>query len=223
MYSVLIVEDDPMVAMINEKYIRKAGGFTVAAKVANGQKALEFLRNTGVDLILLDMFMPGMSGSELLLTIRESGIDADVIMVTAANDRDTLELTRRLGVVDYLVKPFAYDRFRQALGRFAAYREALDKTEAMNQRKVDTLFGEGSVSPGTELPKGIQSETMNLILDFLHDTAVCPMTGEEIGSRIGLSGVTVRRYMNYLVSIGRAKGEMDYETGGRPCIKYTDL
>jgi len=221
MYKVLIVEDDPMVAMINEKYIKKDGDFEVVCKVNNGLKALEYLQDNKVDLILLDVYMPNMSGVELLRAIRELGIDADAIMVTAANDSNTLESTIRLGVVDYLVKPFAYDRFKLALDKFVMYRNTLNNSDILSQKKVDTVFRESTSNEPTDLPKGIQEETMNSLINFLNSNPSVSLTGEEIGNQIGLSGVTVRRYMNYLVSIGIAKGEMDYETGGRPCIKYS--
>lgn len=45
-------------------------------------------------------------------------------------------------------------------------------------------------------------------------------TGDEIAEKVNLTGVTVRRYMNYLAESGRVVGEMNYETGGRPCMKY---
>ena len=45
-------------------------------------------------------------------------------------------------------------------------------------------------------------------------------TGDEIADKIGLTGVTVRRYMNYLAQSGRVISEMNYETGGRPCMRY---
>ena len=61
-YKVLIVEDDPMVAMINEQYVCKNPQFVVAASCSNGQEALEFLEANKVDLIVLDVFMPYMDG-----------------------------------------------------------------------------------------------------------------------------------------------------------------
>ncbi|MBR2915048.1 MAG: HTH domain-containing protein, partial [Clostridia bacterium] len=45
-------------------------------------------------------------------------------------------------------------------------------------------------------------------------------TGDEIAEKVNLTGVTVRRYMNYLAESGRVVSEMNYETGGRPCMKY---
>ncbi len=46
------------------------------------------------------------------------------------------------------------------------------------------------------------------------------MTGDEIAEKIGLTSVTVRRYMNYLAEAGIVISEMNYETGGRPCMRY---
>ena len=81
MYSVLIVDDDPMVAMINEGYVNRHKDFYVVAKCGDGNSALDFLSNNDVDLIFLDVFMPYMDGFETLRRIREQKINSDVIMV----------------------------------------------------------------------------------------------------------------------------------------------
>ena len=124
MYKVLIVEDDPMVAMINEQYVCKNKNFCVAKTCRNGQEALDFLTGTddgkNVDLVIMDVFMPLMNGIETLKKIREKKIAAEVIMVTAANDSATIEETMHLGVIDYLIKPCAYDRFQVALEKFVS-------------------------------------------------------------------------------------------------------
>ena len=54
-YSVLIVEDDPMVSMINEQYVLKGADFTIAGTCRNGNEAIEFLKSHTTDLILLDV------------------------------------------------------------------------------------------------------------------------------------------------------------------------
>ena len=82
MYQVLIVEDDPMVAMINEQYIRRNGKFEVAGICGDGELAAAFLEKTPVDLIVLDVYMPKTNGLELLKRIRERGLPVSVIMET---------------------------------------------------------------------------------------------------------------------------------------------
>ena len=74
MYKVLIVEDDPMVAMINEQYIKRNKNFQLVGKCKDGAAALEFLAQNSVDLIVLDVYMPHMDGLETLRTIRNRQI-----------------------------------------------------------------------------------------------------------------------------------------------------
>ena len=69
-------------------------------------------------------------------------------------------------------------------------------------------------------PKGIQEKTLLLIMEYLRGNAGTCFTGDEIAEHVGLTGVTVRRYMNFLAESGRVTAEMNYETGGRPCMRY---
>ena len=66
-------------------------------------------------LLILDIFMPTMDGLQLLGKIREHGFDVDVIIVSAANDKDKIKQALRLGAVDYIIKPFEFERFNLAL------------------------------------------------------------------------------------------------------------
>ena len=220
MYKILIVEDDPMVAMINEQYIKKNKNFELVGKCSNGVAALEFLENNEVDLLVLDVYMPQMDGFETLRRVRNKQITVDAIMVTAANDRNSLEEALHLGVVDYLVKPFTFDRFQMALEKYISQNSALKDVETLNQKNIDHIIDNARKKSDDLHPKGIQEKTTELILEYLKENSGRSFTGDEIAEKVGLTGVTVRRYMNYLAESGRVIGEMNYETGGRPCMKY---
>lgn len=220
MYKILIVEDDPMVAMINEQYIKKNKNFELVGKCSNGAAALEFLENNEVDLLVLDVYMPQMDGFETLRRVRNKQITVDAIMVTAANDRSSLEEALHLGVVDYLVKPFTFDRFQMALEKYISQNSALKDVETLNQKNIDHIIDNARKKTEDLHPKGIQEKTTELILEYLKENSGESFTGDEIAEQVGLTGVTVRRYMNYLAESGRVIGEMNYETGGRPCMKY---
>ena len=106
MYTTVIIEDDPMITRLNRRYIEQDSRFAVVQTFSAAHPALFWLRRNPIDLIILDVYMPQMSGTELLLQLRAEGVDADVIMVTSANDAKTVNDAVRLGAVDYLVKPF---------------------------------------------------------------------------------------------------------------------
>lgn len=219
MYKVMIVEDDPMVAMINEQFVNRSGDFSVAYRCNNGEDALKILDSSPVDLVIMDVYMPRLDGNETLKKIREKDIPVSVIMVTAANDNKTVEEAIRLGAVDYLVKPFTFERFRQGLEKFKSNKEVLDTDSALNQRNIDILLGNMPSVRQEQEPKGIQDKTKTRLMDCLAVSGEW-LTGEEISEKTELSVVTVRKYMNYLVETGEAQGRMNYETGGRPCMLY---
>ena len=220
MYKVLIVEDDPMVAMINEQYIGRNKQFVVVEKCKDGKSALEFIDDNEVDLIILDVFMPYADGFETLRQIRKNKISVDVIMVTAANDRESLEEALHLGIIDYLVKPFTFDRFRMARDKFIAQTDALKDLDKLNQKNIDFIIDNTRKKSEELYPKGIQEKTLHTIIEHLNENKGVWLTGDDIAGKIGLTGVTVRRYMNYLAENGTVIGEMNYETGGRPCMLY---
>ena len=171
MYQVVIVEDDPMVAMLNRRYTEKDPRFRVCRECPDGRAALEYLRAHPADLVILDMYMPQMDGLDVLRQLRAAGVSTDVIMITAASDTATVEAAMRLGVVDYLVKPFEYERFRQALDAFDRRRQAI-RSESVNQQQLDELLHRGTTVPagekpeekpeGKPLPKGLQPKRPTL-------------------------------------------------------------
>ena len=180
MYKVLIVEDDPMVAMINEQYIKRNKNFEIVGKCNDGMSALDFLENNTVDLLILDVFMPKMDGFETLRQIRNKQITVDAIMVTAANDRDSLEEALHLGIVDYLVKPFTFDRFQMALEKYIAQNNALKDIETLNQKSIDHIFDNSRKKSEDLFPKGIQERTLIIIMEYLNSNKGKWFTGDDI-------------------------------------------
>lgn len=222
-YSVLIVEDDPMVSMINEQYVLKGADFTIAGTCRNGNEAIEFLKSNTTDLILLDVYMPLMDGINTLKKIREMKISSEVIMITAANDTTTIEQTMNLGVLDYLIKPFAYDRFNVALEKFKIKHQLLKGSSVLDQHSLDSLitanFQKEKKELNINLPKGIQRTTLNRIKNFF-DQNQNWQSVDMISDALGISLVTARNYLNYLVSQKIVLEDINYSTGGRPSMLY---
>ena len=217
MYRIVIVEDDPMIALLNRTFAEQDGRFQVAETFQNGRSALRWLDHNQADLLILDVYMPGMTGLELLRELRARNVEADAVMVTAANDAPTVDALLKLGVVDYLVTPFTYERFQQALDAFCRHREAVAGA-SVSQDALDQLFPRPAA--GHTPPKGFQESTLELIRSSLRDAPAEGVTCEALSRQISLSAVTVRRYLNYLAERGEAMSAVNYDTGGRPCRLY---
>ncbi len=224
MYKVMIVEDDPMVASINQQYLERNQNLKIVGQFRNGQEALEYLENTGTDLAVVDYYMPIMDGLEFVRKCHEKNIKTDVIIVTAANTAQDISEFLQLGIVDYLVKPFTYERFQKAIDKYL-YRKSLAKQDkTLDQAEIDRLLSQNQdIRPAEKvvLEKGLQEQTLERIRTYLEEHKGTLMSSNEIASEVNLSRITVRRYMNYLVENREIISQIDYSTGGRPSIKYT--
>lgn len=120
MIRVLVVDDDPAVREITCKYVESVDGFAVVGKAHDGDDAMLAVRRVNPDLIVLDIYMPKKNGLDFLAELRAEGGHADVIFLTAADDAAMMARAGQLGIVDYLVKPFNLERFRESLAKCAA-------------------------------------------------------------------------------------------------------
>ncbi|KIR02265.1 Two-component response regulator, malate [Lachnospiraceae bacterium TWA4] len=226
MIHVVITEDDPMVMAINKKMLEKHPKVEVVKTFFNGKDTLDYLKEHTIDLLFLDVYMPKMNGLEVLTEIRHLNLPVDVIMITAANDAKSVSQAIRLGIIDYLVKPFDSERLQAALSKYIQTHRVLEKKEDTSfcQEDIDNLLQAKKKSSklsveSLELEKGLQPKTLELVLDFLHNEQK-PVTSSNIGAAIGLSRITVRKYLNFLESQNFIASQVDYDTGGRPRILY---
>lgn len=221
MIQVLVVEDDPMVMEITCKYVDSVPGFKVVRRAGNSVAAEEALKEERIDLMILDIFMPGRNGVDLLAELRAAGCLTDVVFLTAADDTDFINRAQKLGFVDYLIKPFSYERFRDSLAHYQKMRELLHASGKTTQEELDNTLRPGLLSESARVHKGMHPKTLEIIRNCLEAIPEGSLiTQAELGDRLGLSKVTVRRYMEYLVSTGEVAVEMVYGSVGRPSYTY---
>ncbi len=104
MKPVILVVDDEPVARQSLSDILRLEGYGVNA-VPNGQAAVEYVRTHAVDLMVVDLRMPGMDGLEVIRVVNQTSPDTEVILLTAYGSTETAIQALRLRVHDYLLKP----------------------------------------------------------------------------------------------------------------------
>ena len=221
MIRIIIVEDDPLVAQLNAAYLSRIEGVQVTGVFSNGQAALEHLKKHSTELAVVDVYMPICNGIELLRQIRANGIQTAVIMITAATELAVVDDALLLGIVDYLIKPFSYERLRDTVLRFRDKLSLRQGVEKANQEMVDKLMGKRVPKKANDdLPKGLNARTLAAIREVVDQSPDGEHTCESISAASGLSRVTVRHYLNYLIERDVLTSSIDYETGGRPRVLY---
>lgn len=108
----LIVDDEAIARKILEEFVRKTNDLELAGTCKDANEASEILRNDKIDLILLDIEMPGLSGLDLLKTMNEK----PAIILVTSKDKYAAEAFE-YDVIDYIVKPPTYVRFLKAVNK----------------------------------------------------------------------------------------------------------
>jgi len=216
---VLIVEDDPMVADINKSFTENIEGFRVVGTARNGQEALDMCRDRHPDLVILDVYMPGIDGMGVLAGLRQTETPIDIIMITAASDGSTISKAMRHGIAGYIIKPFKFERYRSVLESYRDFQRKARQSASLDQADIDKVFATRPDYDPRDMPKNFHVQTLNLIVDFLFASPE-PRSSEEVAAGIGISRVTARRYLEYLVSQGRLQMLLDYAAVGRPVHRF---
>jgi len=218
MRDVLVVDDDFMVAEIHRRFVEQVAGFRVVAVARSGTDALTAARELRPDLILLDVYLPDMTGLNVLQQLRSEGDRVGVIMITAARELDTVSAALDGGAADYLVKPFEFGQLRTKLEAFAARADTLASAAGADQSTIDALFGGAATTPAAApLPKGLGPETGQLVLDAVR--AAGEVSAAECAETVGISRVSARRYLEHYLGTGVLEIRLQYGTG-RPERRY---
>lgn len=139
---VLVVDDEESVRQLLQRVLQKAGYNVVTA--SNGQEALAKVTELKVELVLLDIGMPGISGMEVLKQLRANWPDVSVIMATAVADAQTAVEAMKLGAYDYIGKPF------NAEDVVLTVQRALEKRNLLRENERHRLDLEKRVGEQTE-------------------------------------------------------------------------
>lgn len=222
--NVLIIEDDPMVAKLNADFLTNIPSAHIIGNCRSTIDAMPFLTNYSVDLILLDNYLPTQTGIDFLTELRKENNQVPVIFITAANDMETIQKALTLGVVDYLVKPFTVERFTLAIQKVINQKKLISQIDHANQESIDALFNEHtpkqpSLSISASLPKGLAKLTMEKVLKKIEDESH-PFSTEELAKKVGISRISTKKYLTFLVESKYLTEDIVYQEIGRPITRY---
>ena len=221
MIRTLVVDDDFMAASVHHSFTERVPGFTVIGEATTGVAALTQVEQLHPDLVLLDIYLPDMSGLEVMRRLRGADEEpVDVIAITSAKDVKTVREAMHHGVVHYLVKPFSFITFKERLESYATLKARLDRIADADQREIDRLYRLLRAGGEDALPKGISSPTLQLVADAVR-AAEGDISAAEVARRCGVSRGTARRYLEFLATSGTLELNLRYGAAGRPEHRYS--
>ncbi|MGT2887397.1 response regulator [Streptococcus didelphis] len=222
--NVLIIEDDPMVDFIHRNYLEKTSFFDKIISSDSIKDANQKIISYKIDLVLLDIHIKDGNGMEFLEKLRREHLNCEVIIISAANDGKIIKSGFHLGIIDYLIKPFTYDRFQESIALFITHKEQLNHGP-IQQSQIDQLRTNSQRNPSKEnllLEKGLSQSTLDLILASI-DTIEEPFTIQSLSDASKLSHVSVRKYIAFMEENKQLSSQQIYTKVGRPYRVYSRL
>ncbi|HWM79199.1 MAG TPA: sigma-54 dependent transcriptional regulator, partial [Methylomirabilota bacterium] len=170
--TLLVADDDEAVRLSLERALTREGYGVVLAP--DGQSALDRLRQGGVDLLLSDLRMPGLTGLELLKLAKEVAPDVDVILLTAFGTVEEAVRAMKDGAIDFLTKPLQRAQLLRVVRQALERRSLIQQNRAL-QRRLDDLLRQGNaigVSPAFK-------QMMTLVQQVANSSATVLIQGES--------------------------------------------
>lgn len=224
MIRVMILEDDPMVREINSKFLKKIPEFQLDKAASSIFEAKEFIKNNNVDLILLDIYLPKENGIDFLKWLRKEEVKSDVILITADKTSIMIQEAFRYGAVDYLIKPFTFERLKKSLEKYKERYYSINNLDTLEQKSLDKFIKNITVTEkenqDSDFEKGINKYTYKIIWNEILKLVDEYATAEEISEKSGVARVTVRKYLEFMEKEGKVKMIIEYGKIGRPLHKY---
>ncbi|CAN7619446.1 response regulator [Paenibacillus sp. LjRoot153] len=187
MIKVMVVDDDHLVrkGFISMMPWRKHK-LEVVGEAGNGKKALEFLENNQVDLLITDLAMPVMSGIDLMRSVKEKYKDISMVVLTFHQDFELIQEALRLGALDYITKvELEHEHMDEVL------RRIVNKMEEQKMRSRDTHVQHLHVTTLTEEDEGPYSPEVKAsvwkAVDIIHSEFQHDLLLPDIAKRVNMS------------------------------------
>lgn len=218
----VIIDPEPLSDRMRELFTELSDEIRITALFRCAADAGTYLEQEGVDLLLWDLRAGEMG---ILRALRGVGCTTPIVLLMRHMDRALMTQAMALGITDCILKPCDPARLRHAVQNFLEQDRVLRSGGELTQDKIDHLLHHPlpSESGVRLLPKGLSPRTLATLEQMIRSHPDDDYTCESLSEASGLSKVTVRNYLNYLIEAGRLTCTTDYETGGRPRVLYRSL
>ena len=195
-FKVLLADDEPPARKLLTDYVSKINALELVSVCSNGEEVLAYLKETDVDILLLDIRMPLMTGIDLLRSLERPPL---TILITAYEEYAVKGF--ELDVIDYLVKPVAFERFKKAIDKAVEYLN-IQTTPSGKEEKRDYFF----IKTDTRIVRFIFSEV--LVIEAQREYVKIVTHSRKVLSLVSLTSIAevlpddfIRIHRSYIINM----------------------
>ncbi|GAB3158627.1 response regulator [Amycolatopsis stemonae] len=219
MIRTLVVDDDYRIARVHAAGIGRVEGFTAVGEAHSVAEARRLVAARRPELLLLDLYLPDGHGLDLMRSLRDAPSCPDFVVITAAQDVDSVRRAMQLGAVYYLVKPFGFAQLRDQLTAYNQLQQSMEQLAVADQAAVDSLYSLLRAPSARTADRHKLPPTMAQVLDLLV-AAEDDLSAVDVAERLEVSRATAQRYLADLVRRGLADLRLHRGGTGRPEHRY---
>lgn len=187
--SVLLVDDHPVVRAGIRNLLERATDIYVVGEAANGTEALQMVKDLNPDVMLLDMEMPGLNGSEVAQKLQEAGAKVRILALSAHDDRQYIQELLANGASGYLIKEEVPEAIVEAV------RGVSRGEQGWVSRQVAAQMSTWMREDTQEDRSGLTTREVQVL-----QAVVAGKTNQEIGLELGISEKTVEKHLEGIFS-----------------------
>lgn len=212
-YRVLIVDDDFRVGQLHADMVNEIPGFQALEPVQDPRTVPKLVASLQPDLLLLDLYLPHVSGVELL---RE--LEVDALMISAATEPANIASALQAGALAFIIKPFGAKTLAAKLKGWARYRRQLAAATDLDQQSVDRLYR--TLQGIDDTPTSANAAPTEHAVMACVKASSKPLSVAEVAETVGVARATAQRYLAALVASEALELQLGYGTRGRPEHRY---
>ncbi|HCZ37146.1 MAG TPA: DNA-binding response regulator [Cytophagales bacterium] len=198
MIRCLVIEDEPLAADILRDYIAQVSFLKFQHVCTDAVSALEFLRTQPVDLLFLDIHLPGLKGLEFLRTLK----NPPAVILTTAYHEYAVE-SYELNVIDYLLKPIEFKRFVEAINKVKLQQHSENETITIYSEKKTVII------PAQEIIY-IESQKEYIKIQTTQAVHISKYALSKIEAELNPSQF-MRVHRSFIISLSKIKAFNDHE------------
>jgi len=193
MIRILLADDQTLVRQGIRQLLEASADLQVTREAADGEAALEALSKDAFDVALLDVWMPKLTGLQVVQRMRKAGGRVPVILLTTFDDEAVLREGMKAGIAGYLLKDVSRDKLEQTVRTVAAGGKLI--RPAVTERAEKELTGKPTAFPAAELPDPLTPREVEILR-----LMAAGLSNGEIASRLGTAEGTVKNHSSHIFS-----------------------